>query len=89
MTRLADRLVASEHVARSGDPEHRGAVTLSLTPRGHDLVARVATWRRRELGGIVAQLSPGDRDAAVRALRQLVDAAAPGYGPVIVGLMPL
>jgi DNA-binding MarR family transcriptional regulator len=89
VTRLADRLVASGHIERSGDPAHRGAVTLRLTPRAQELVRRVAAWRRRELAGIVAQLSPGDHEAAVRALRQLVDAAAPGYGTVIVGMMPV
>jgi len=89
ITRLADRLTTSGHLARGDDPLHRGAVTLGLTPLGSDLVARVAAWRRRELAGIAAQLAPGERQEAVRTLRQLVDAAAPGYGTVIVGLMPL
>lgn len=89
VTRLADRLVASGHVARSGDPRHRGVVTLSLTAHGHDLVAAVAQWRRRELSRIADQLAPGDRETATLVLKRLVDAAGPGYGPVIVGLMPL
>jgi DNA-binding MarR family transcriptional regulator len=89
VTRLADRLVASGHVTREGDPAHRGVVTLALTPAGHEVVRAVARWRRQELSRIAAQISPGDRDAAVRALRRVVDAAGPGYGTVVAGLMPL
>lgn len=89
VTRLVDRLVASGHIARTGDPQHRGAVTLSLTQLGTDVVTEVAQWRRRELSRIAAQLTPPDLELATHTLRQLVDAAGPGYGTVIVGLMPL
>ncbi len=89
VTRLADRLVASGHIARSGDPRHRGVVTLSLTTRGRDLVTQVARWRRGELSRIAAEIAPGHRAAATLALKGLVDAAGPGYGTVVVGLMPL
>ena len=82
VTRLADRLVASGHVARGSDPRHRGVVTLALTRDGQDLVDRVQQWRRGELSRILASLAPADREAATRALRQLVDAAGEGYGPV-------
>jgi DNA-binding MarR family transcriptional regulator len=89
ITRLADRLVASGHVTRQGDPSHRGVVTLALTDRGTELVDQVAQWRRAELGRIAARLAPDDRAVATRALRRMVDAAGPGYGNVIVGLIPL
>jgi len=89
VTRLADRLVASGHVERHGEPGHRGVVTLALTGQGRGLVAQVARWRRDELAGIVARLAPEDRVVATRVLQRLVDAAGPGYGTVIVGLMPL
>ncbi len=89
ITRLADRLVASGHVTRQGDPLHRGVVTLALTEQGTDLVEQVARWRRTELGRIAARLAPEDRAVATRTLRRMVDAAGPGYGNVIVGLMPL
>jgi DNA-binding MarR family transcriptional regulator len=89
VTRLADRLVASGHIVRSGDPQHRAVVTLSLTPRGRDLVTQVARWRRRELSRMAAEIAPGHRAAATVALKRLVDAAGPGYGTVVVGLVPL
>lgn len=89
VTRLVDRLVASGHVARDSDPDHRGAITLTLTGLGSDVVAQVATWRRRELSRIAAQLPSPEQETTTAALRRLVDAAGPGYGAVIVGLMPL
>lgn len=89
VTRLADRLVASGHVERHGEPGHRGVVTLALTAQGRSLVAQVARWRRGELSQIVSRLAPEDQAAATRLLRRFVDAAGPGYGTVIVGLMPL
>ncbi|HXS63277.1 MAG TPA: MarR family transcriptional regulator [Streptosporangiaceae bacterium] len=89
ITRLADRLVASGHVARQSDPLHRGVVTLTLTEQGTELVQQVARWRKEELGRIATRLAPEDRVIATRTLRRMVDAAGPGYGNVIVGLMPL
>lgn len=89
VTRLADRLVASGHVVRSSDPQHRGAVTLTLTDHGREVVTQVAQWRRKELSRIAARLARADQAAATSALRHVVDAAGPGYGAVIVGLMPL
>lgn len=89
VTRLADRLVASGHVERHGEPGHRGVVTLALTAQGRGLVAQVARWRRGELSQIVSRLAPEDQMAATRVFRHFVDAAGPGYGTVIVGLMPL
>jgi DNA-binding MarR family transcriptional regulator len=89
VTRLADRLVASGHVERHGEPGHRGVVTLALTPPGRSLVARVARWRRDEVSQILSRMAPEERSAATRVFRGFVDAAGPGYGTVIVGLMPL
>jgi len=89
VTRLADRLVASGHIERQGEPGHRGVVTLALTEQGRALVTQVARRRTDELAGIVATLTPDDRAVATRVLRRMVDAAGPGYGTVIVGLMPL
>jgi DNA-binding MarR family transcriptional regulator len=89
ITRLADRLAASGHITRQGDPLHRGVVTLALTQRGTELVEQVARWRRAELGRLAARLASEDRVIATRTLRRMVDEAGPGYGNVIVGLMGL
>ena len=89
VTRLADRLVGSGHIERHGEPGHRGVVTLALTPQGRSLVAQVARWRRSELSQIAGRLGPEDQATATRVFRNFVDAAGPGYGNVVVGLMPL
>jgi DNA-binding MarR family transcriptional regulator len=89
VTRLADRLVGSGYVVRGSDPGHRGVVMLTLTPGGRDLVTRVRQRRHQELARILASLGPGDRRAAARALRLLVEAAGDGYGPVTRRLVPL
>jgi DNA-binding MarR family transcriptional regulator len=80
VTRLADRLVASGHVVRGGDPGHRGVVTLGLTPAGQQLVRQVAVRRREELGRIVEHVPAGQHADVVTALRLLLEAAGPGYG---------
>ena len=89
VTRLGDRLVGSGSVVRGSDPGHRGVVMLTLTPAGRDLVTRVRERRRQELARILASLAPGDRRAAARALRLLVEAAGEGYGSVTRRLVPL
>lgn len=82
LTRTADRLVRAGYIARGSDPGNRAVVTLELTPAGRDLVARVTQWRRAELSRILYRLSPAERDLLTGALRQLVEVAGNGYGPV-------
>ncbi|HTW05373.1 MAG TPA: hypothetical protein VMF87_34120 [Streptosporangiaceae bacterium] len=85
VTRPAGRL---RYIVRGSDPGHRGVVILTLTSPGRDLVTRVRGRRHQELARILASLAPGDRQAAARALRLLVDAAGEGYGPVTRRLVP-
>lgn len=49
VTRLADRLVASGHVTRAGDPDSRSRVLLELTEHGGEVIEAVLAWRSREL----------------------------------------
>jgi DNA-binding MarR family transcriptional regulator len=89
VTRLADRLVAVGHLMRGSDPDNRTVVTLELTDSGRELVSQVVEWRRRELTRILGQMEPGDRDTLTASLRQLIDAAGEGYGPMPQGPVPL
>ena len=89
ITRLADRMVAAGHIARGSDPQHRGVVTLELTPSGRDLVAKADAWRRHELARIMGRLSPEDRAVVSAALRLLVAAAGEDYGVFTPGTVPL
>ena len=89
VTRLADRMVAAGHVARGGEPGHRGVVTLELTASGQELVHRVAAWREQELARILLQLPPAARAQVTTALHQLVEAAGEGYGHIAHTLVPV
>jgi len=89
VTRLGDRLVGAGYIVRGSDPGHRGVVMLMLTPAGRDLVTRVRERRCQELDRILARLAPGDRLAAARTLRLLVEAAGDGYGSITRRLVPL
>ena len=60
VTRLADRLVASGHVSRAGDPESRSRVLLALTDHGEGVIDAVLAWRSKEL---TRALSTLDRPA--------------------------
>ncbi len=76
VTRLADRLDASGHLARGSDPTNRSVVTLSLTERGRKLVRQVSTKRRRELSRVLDRLDPTERAACAAALRSFHDLLA-------------
>jgi DNA-binding MarR family transcriptional regulator len=89
VTRLADKMVSAGHVARGGDPRHRGVVTLELTGSGRKLVASAAAWRHRELARIVSRLAPADQEMVAAALALLVDAAGDDYGLTVHSLAPL
>jgi DNA-binding MarR family transcriptional regulator len=89
VTRLADRMVAAGHVARGGEPGHRGVVTLELTASGQELVRQVAAWREQELARIFRQLPPASRAQVTTMLRQLVEAAGEGYGTISRSLVPV
>ena len=61
VTRLADRMVAAGHVARGTAPQHRGVVTLTLTPSGRDLAAAADGCMVNQTGGILVLRARGDK----------------------------
>jgi DNA-binding MarR family transcriptional regulator len=89
VTRLADRMVSAGHVTRGGSPQHRGVVTLQLTPSGRDLVAAADAWRRRELARIMGRLAAPEQAAVTEALGLLVAAAGEDYGVTASRPVPL
>lgn len=77
VTRLADRLHASGHLVRVGDPANRSVVALELTDSGRRLVRQVSSRRRRELRRVLDRLDPVQRAACaatLEAMHQLVGA---------------
>jgi len=89
VTRLADRMVSAGYVTRGTSPQHRGVVTLELTPSGRDLVAIADAWRRHELARIMARLAAPEQAAVSAALELLVAAAGDDYGVTASRPVPL
>jgi DNA-binding MarR family transcriptional regulator len=77
MSALVARLVDQGLVRRGSDAQDARVVLLSLTPAGHDLVARRRADRAARLDRALAELSPEDVARitdAVPALTRLADA---------------
>ena len=89
VTRLADRLHASGHLARGVDPSNRSVVTLELTERGRKLVRQVTTRRRRELRRVLDRIDPAQRAACAATLRTLHQRLGAGYTDDLYSPMPL
>lgn len=61
-TRLCDRLVAKDLVARVTSSESRRETSLSATPQGRGVVRAVSARRRKEVTRIVEQLPRRERE---------------------------
>jgi DNA-binding MarR family transcriptional regulator len=75
VTRLADRLEDSGHLARRRERPNRTVVRLELTAAGRDLVTRVEEARRRELDALVDRLPAGAAARVADAVDALIEAA--------------
>ena len=67
-SRMIDRLVAAELVARLGNPSSRREFVIDLTGEGARLVRVVTQKRRREIAAIVAKMPESTRRGLVDAL---------------------
>ncbi|WP_081622498.1 MarR family winged helix-turn-helix transcriptional regulator [Jongsikchunia kroppenstedtii] len=86
ITRLADRLVGSGHVARDINPDNRSVVMLSLTDAGRDTVEAVVERRARVFRDALGRLDPALRAGLVEGLSELHDALAESADmPPLVG----
>lgn len=74
-TRLCDRLVAKDLIARTVGEASRREVELRLTDTGRELVGQVIEQRRRDLVRITRRLTPTQRRQVLDAFRTF-DAAA-------------
>jgi DNA-binding MarR family transcriptional regulator len=79
--RMIDRLIASGLADRQTNPGNRRETMLRLTDEGRRTVENVTARRRRELGTIVARLSPGHRAALVDALTAFNEAGGEPLAP--------
>jgi DNA-binding MarR family transcriptional regulator len=67
-TRMCDRLVAKDLIARDAVAGNRREVRLMVTAEGAEVVGAVSRRRRRELRKIVSAMPERDRTALVKAL---------------------
>jgi len=74
-TRLCDRLVAKGLIERQVRAENRREVEVAVDLGGRRLVDEVTDRRRVEIERIVANISPRERSAVVRAMRTFGQAA--------------
>jgi len=72
ITKLADRLIAKGFVIRKASAEDRRAQTLRLTARGAKFVPELAALADRNEAECFAHLSPDDRHAFQRILKETV-----------------
>jgi DNA-binding MarR family transcriptional regulator len=89
VTRLADRLLASGHLARGGDEHHRGVVTLELTERGERVAEAVLRWRHAELSRILSRMPARTLAATAAGLRELHRIVGDAYTAELHGPVPL
>ena len=89
VTRLADRLHSSGHLARGTDPRNRSVVTLELTDDGRAVVDKVLRWRHDEFERILSGLSADQRTATVGGLTQFHLIVGEKYATDLHGPVPL
>jgi DNA-binding MarR family transcriptional regulator len=73
-TRMVDRLVATEMIARQSNPATRREVVAELTDEGRRVVRGVTRRRRAAIGKIVAKMSEDERRGLVEALTAFTEA---------------
>jgi DNA-binding MarR family transcriptional regulator len=74
-TRLCDRLVAKDLVARAESPRSRREVVVSLTGAGFALIEAATARRRAELDTVLRRLTPEQRATVTEAFRLFATAA--------------
>jgi DNA-binding MarR family transcriptional regulator len=68
MTQLIARLADQGLVERVADPDDGRVVHVQITDAGRDLLAGRRSARAERISGLLAMLSPADRDALIAAL---------------------
>jgi len=74
ISKLADRLIQKDLVARNADPDDRRAHTLALKPSGRALVPKLAAQADQNDEAFFGVLAAKERDQLERLLRKIVSA---------------
>jgi DNA-binding MarR family transcriptional regulator len=80
-TRLCDRLVAKDLVARATSVESRREIVLTVAPAGRAIVRAVSARRRREVTRIVERLPRDERQRLRAVLGVFAEAAGEAEFP--------
>jgi DNA-binding MarR family transcriptional regulator len=73
VSKLADRLIAKSLIVRTADPQDGRAQTLALTRTGRSMVPKLASLADANDAEFFDHLSPKDRAALLRTLREIVE----------------
>jgi DNA-binding MarR family transcriptional regulator len=76
MTQLIARLAEQGLVARSADPDDGRVVRVHLSTAGREFLAARRAFRAERVSGLLATLSPAERDALIAALPAMYTLAA-------------
>ena len=76
VSRVVDALERKEYARRKSHPEDKRAVHVEITHRGRGLVERIEDDLAIRHAGLLSEFSPYVRQAALRLLIQLAEAAA-------------
>jgi MarR family 2-MHQ and catechol resistance regulon transcriptional repressor len=72
-TGIVDRLVSSNYVVRSFDPNDRRVIKVRLTAKGKGLICRVYEERKKVIMRLFQKVSESDRGEYLRILTQIND----------------
>ena len=76
MTQLIARLAEQGLIARGADPDDGRVVRVELTTAGRELLAARRAFRAERVAGLLATLSPAEREALMAALPAMNTLAA-------------
>ena len=74
-TRMCDRLVRKNLIRRRSLPDDRRVLRVTLTSKGHQLVATVTDRRRQEIERIMREIPADEQIVVVQALSRFTSAA--------------
>lgn len=86
LSRTVDRLEAGEWITREVSPESRRVVIVTVSPKGHGVVADVTSTRRRAIAAVLRELAPADREAVRIGMTLFADAAGEPSAPEMLTL---
>lgn len=86
LSRTVDRLETGAWITREVSVESRREVIVTVSEKGHGIVADVTRSRRRAIAAVLRDLEPGDHEAVARGMAAFADAAGEPSAPDMLTL---